>query len=132
MFSLKQMFGKVVKVTRDVSAPKENPSEWYEEIQGKRGLIYPQSLDNNTVCVQTTKRLAKQMLSLFKDKAVEKRHGDDEYEFIIPVDLVKSTFRYIKPKKRRVLSESQKQACRDRLNAYKFNLTTHVSDSSKA
>ncbi len=72
------------------------------------------------------------MLTLFKDKAAMKRHGDTEYEFIIPVDLVKSTFRYIKPRKVRQYTEAQKQVMAARLKAFRFNSKTHDNDAYKA
>ena len=116
MFSLKKMFGKQVRVTVGAGI-KEAPFEWYEQIVGKRGLIYPQSLVDDTVCVQSPCIQHKKMMELFGDKATFKRRGDAEYEFIIPVSLVRSTFRYIKPKKYRQLTEDQKNILRLRLAA---------------
>ena len=114
MFSLKQMFGKQVKVTTE-DCPIEGDRAWYEEIRGKRGFIYPQS--ETHVCVQTTKQIHKKLMELFGDKAKHKRHGDAEYELIIPVELTRSVFRYIKPRKYRQLSEAQKNVLRARLAA---------------
>lgn len=127
MFSLQEIFGKQVKVTLDVSFKAEKIVEekrgsnknWYWEIVCKRGLIYPQSLDKNTVCIQTTTRIGKKLIRLFGTKAVFKRSGDSEFEFIIPLDLVKTTFRYLKPKKRRQLTDSQKAALITRLNSFR-------------
>lgn len=104
MFSLKELFDKQVVVTLDPSWKGSGSSLedklWCYEIVGKRGKLYPQTV--NSVCVCTTLRIAKRLLSLFGDKAQFKRRSDDEMEIVIPVSLVQSTFRYIKPTRRRV------------------------------
>lgn len=124
MFNLKEMFDSTVKVTLDQSWLVKWPTgctkteydklERYE-IVGKKGTIYPQNLDKNTVCVQTTKRIGKKLLALFGEKAYFKRETDIEFELVIPIDLIKSTFRYIKPKFKRQLTEPQKAALIARL-----------------
>jgi|ERR1041385_1085961 hypothetical protein len=106
MFSLKELFDKNVVVSLDKSwscrwpGGKEPEDKlWCYEIVGKRGLLYPQS--ENSVCVCADLRTGRRLLKLFGSKARFKRKSDIEFELIIPLELVKSTFRYIKPRMRR-------------------------------
>lgn len=124
MFSLKEMFGKEVKVTLDPSFPVKDKDGWCWEIVGKRGKIYPMSLVNNTVCLQLNPRIGKTVQKLFGAKAVIHTNCDEALTLVIPVEIVRSTFRYLKPKRRRQLSPEALQALLARFNP-------PVKDSSK-
>ncbi len=132
MFSLKEMFDKKVVVSLDPSwnCPWPNidcrrkgspslPSKseldklWCYEIVGKRGKIYPQS--ETRVCVSTTPRIGRKLQNIFKSEAEFKRRGDWEYELTIPLHLIESTFRYIKPHKRRIVTQEQAKLLTERL-----------------
>jgi len=106
MFSLKEMFDKEVIVTLAEAWAAKWPGgryasdqPHYYEIVGKRGRIYPE--DETTVCLQVPKATGKRLLKLFGPKCVFKRRSDDEFELIIPLELIRSCFRYIKPRFRR-------------------------------
>ena len=120
MFSLKEIFDKDVKVTLDPSWHVKGPGGrlpddklWCYEIVGSRGRIYPQS--ETEVCVETSARIAKKLIALFQSNCRIHRICDEGVDVVIPVKLISSVFRYIKPKKRKVLSPDQLQVLRDRL-----------------
>jgi hypothetical protein len=121
MFSLKELFDKTVIVSLDESwmAPwfgggkDEDAKRWCYEIVGKRGLIYPQT--ETEVCVATSSRIAKRLLVLLGSNCRVLRTCDEGIDVAIPVKLVKSTFPYIKPRFRRVLTSEQKTALTQRL-----------------
>lgn len=121
MFSLKELFDKEVIVTMDPSwnvpwpvkgAKTHAERLWYYEIVGKRGKIYPQT--ETEVTVTTTHRIGKKLVALFREKCRTRRDCDESIDVVIPVDLIKSTFRYIKPRYRKQLSEAQKEALKAR------------------
>lgn len=126
MFSLKELFDKQVQVTLDDSwncpwpggGKTADEKLWYYEIKGKRGTIYPQSETEVTVEVST--RLGKKLISLFGPNCRVRRVCDEGMDIVIPVKLIKSTFRYIKPKFRKQLSQAQKDVLIARLRAAKL------------
>lgn len=121
MFSLREKFGKEVKITYDETWYHEkNKTEedelWLQEIVGVRGKIYPQSQTTVTVCC--TPVMGRKLMALYGSKAVFKRRGDIEFEFIIPVDCARTAFRYIKARKRKTLNPVQKAAAIARLSKF--------------
>lgn len=132
MFSLKELFGNQVVVSLDESWYKpwpnidvrtdrsvklegksEEDKRWCYEIVGKRGVIYPQT--ETEVCVATTARIAKKLIALFGTNCRIYRTCDEGIDLIIPIKLIRSTFRYIKPKQRRQLTDAQKAVLTQRL-----------------
>lgn len=121
--NLKERFGKRFKITFDEcydprNRPKDSLDPWMMQIPCLRGIIYPHG--GTTLAVEvdyrtpTAKRLAElDCCRLYQD-------GDQEKTFHFDVADFATVAKIVKPRRRRRMTDAQKQAARERLAAYQF------------
>lgn len=124
--NLKELFGRRYRVTLDESYQHETEEgkslqEWrWHEIRGKFGILYPYSKDQ-LACLFTSVIIANR----FNVKGWRVlQDGDFERNVLIPFDSVQEVLKAIRPKKRRQVSEHEKNRLREQSKPFWFGKKT--------
>ena len=121
MVDLKEMFGKRYRVTLDESYYHENESgkesnKWaYYEIVGRYGTLYPYSKSELAVYFKSNQIRNKVVRGL---KCLQ--NGQEESTYLLPSDKTHLVLDAIKPRKRRILSDSQLERLRIASQPYRY------------
>ena len=121
--NLMEEFGERYRVTFDPAYdPKNRPREkldaWYMQIPCERGTIYPWSEDRLAVEVDHRPITAKKLAAL--DDVVLVQDGDNEKTFAFPLSMFDAVAELVLPRRKRRLTDDQKQKAGERLKAYQF------------
>lgn len=118
--NLKERFGDRYRITFDEAydpkhRPKDKLNPWMMEIPCERGTIYPD--DDANLCVMIAYRpiTAKKVGGLPGVELVQ--DGDHEKTFRFPVELFDAVAEIVRPRRKRHMTEANKEAARQRMQA---------------
>ncbi len=116
--NLRQRFGKVYRITYDPAYDhkgihRKNLDPWYMQIPCRKGVIYPQGSDRLAVEIDYHGPTAKLVSKI--PGITRTQRGDNEQTFTFHVDLFDQIAELVQPKKRRVLTEEQRQELAQRI-----------------
>ena len=118
---LRALYGARFQITFDEAAEghSDRKDPWLMQIlcQGRDLVIYPHG--EGLLAVQCDRHpfVAKQLVALGLRLIQD---GDHEKTFVFPIELFEKVAAIVKPRKRRVLTEQQREAIRARLIPYRF------------
>lgn len=131
---LRKQFGNEYRISWDPSYdPKgkhrDNLDPWYARIPCRRGIfIYPHGGNRLGVVCDYHPGLLKQLLALPRIEIHQQ--GDQEATLLFDLGEFDAVAQIVKPRKRRRLSEVQKQACKERLAKVRPKLPTPRQNSA--
>ncbi len=114
MYNLKQMFPKL-RVTFDASIEIRNDPCMMEIICAK-GIIYPHS--DELLALECKTYTAKQILLIPGTRIWQQ--GDSEWTILFRLDLFEKIAEIVKPRKKRVMSETRRAQAIERLRKYQY------------
>lgn len=117
--NMRTLFGARFRVGRDPAASARDTDPWLLTLPCRYGTIYPHGGDVLAVEVDGHSKLAARVAALPGVRAHQ--WGDQERTLLFPVALFDQVAAIVRPRRRRVLTEEQRQAARERLAAYQFS-----------
>ena len=91
--------------------------DWYLELRGRGGVLYPH--DATSFWVDTTSGKAASYAAIPHERALVSPDGR-EARFLFLADALDAALRELRPRKKRVLSDEQRQLLIERLAASRF------------
>lgn len=121
--NLKERFGKRYRIAFDGAydprnRPKDKLDPWAMEIPCERGTIYPHGGNDLAVMVDYRPVTARKLATIPGVALVQ--DGNHEKTFVFDVGLFAAVAEIVKPRRKRQITEDQRQASIDRLKAYRF------------
>jgi hypothetical protein len=118
--NLMQRFGKRYRIGWDgaynpKNVPRDKLDPWAMEIPCERGTIYPHGGNDLAVMVDHRPITAKRLAAIPGVELVQ--DGDHEKTFVFPVELFPQIAKLVKPRRRRQITEANREAARQRMQA---------------
>lgn len=133
--NLKKRFGKRYRIAHDeayqaeASAFRSAEEVWLQIIPCQNGHICPWGGDNLAACTRNSRYIAERLRRMpFVTIAQD---GSDGVNAVFHVDLFEEVAAIMKPRRRRVISEEQRQANITRLAKYRFSPASESGDEAQ-
>lgn len=123
MIDLKEKFGKRYRVTLDESWDVERNRKaedrpWYDEILGSRGWCYLQN--RSVLAVEMKNRVFNAYEHKMPFPYSHVRVGDETQKLLVNEEHIDKSISFIRPKRRRQLTDEQKSKLSERLAKFRF------------
>jgi hypothetical protein len=118
--NLMQQFSQRYRIAFDpvydpAHRPKDSLDPWMMEIPCERGTIYPHGESDLAVMVDYRPITAKKLAEI--PGVILAQDGDQEKTFVFPVGLFDAVAELVKPRRKRHMTEANKEAARQRMQA---------------
>ncbi len=115
---LRARFGQRWRIDYEQPHTSRTSDPWYQKIRCTHGHICPWGGDQLAACTNKRGPIAGRLQRLSFTEVAQA--GDDGSNVVFPVDHFEEIAKIMRPKRRRRMSEEQRQAAADRLAEFRF------------
>jgi hypothetical protein len=117
--NLREKFGHRYRIEYDPAHTGRKDDPWLQIIPCKRGHVYPHG--GNLLGIATSSHGSTATAIAKLERVTVLQEGDDGINAIFPVELLPKIAKLVKPRRKRQLSDKERQAAVERLTKHRFS-----------